>query len=258
MELGLDGKVAMVLGAAGGLGAATATALAAEGATVVACDINDVALKELYNGDTPRIIPLAFDLSDLTAVDGAVDQVESQHEGVDILVNLTGGPPPTLASETPSSAYSENFQKLVAPVLHVTARVLPAMKAQGWGRIITSTSSGVIAPIPNLALSNVLRSSLVGWSKTLAAEVAADGVTVNVIVPGRIGTARIEQLDEARAKREGKDLDEIRRLSTQTIPLRRYGRPEEFGAVVAFLSGTSASYITGSMVRVDGGLLANV
>ncbi len=123
---------------------------------------------------------------------------------------------------------------------------------------MTSTSSGMIAPIPNLGLSNTLRSSLAGWSKTLAREVAREGITVNVVVPGRIATARVRFLDESRAKREGRSLDEILAESEAAIPMGRYGTPEEYADVVAFLASERAAYITGSMVRVDGGAIPAV
>jgi 3-oxoacyl-[acyl-carrier protein] reductase len=144
---------------------------------------------------------------------------------------------------------------MVLGVIALTDRVLPGMREQSWGRIITSTSSGVVSPIPNLGVSNALRMSLVGWSKTLAREVGGDGVTVNIVLPGRIATRRITQLDEARAEREGRTVAEVQAASTATIPLGRYGRPEEYGAMVAFLAGDGASYVTGSTIRIDGGLI---
>jgi len=132
------------------------------------------------------------------------------------------------------------------------------MKARGWGRIITNTSSGVIAPIPNLAISNALRMSLVGWSKTLAREVAKDGITANIVVPGRIATARVATLDNARAKREGRSVEEVAAESAASIPIGRYGKPEEYADVVAFLASTRAAYITGSVIRVDGGMITSI
>jgi 3-oxoacyl-[acyl-carrier protein] reductase len=143
-------------------------------------------------------------------------------------------------------------------MMYITDLVLPGMRAKRWGRIITSTSSGVVAPIPNLGISNTLRSALVGWSKTLAREVAGDGITVNVVLPGRIATGRIRQLDEARAQREGKTVQEILKDSTSSIPMRRYGDPEEFANAVTFLASKRASYITGTMLRVDGGMIQSV
>ena len=147
---------------------------------------------------------------------------------------------------------------MVLPVIALTDRVLPGMRERKWGRIITSTSSGVIAPIPNLGLSNALRSTLVGWSKTLAREVGGDGITLNIVVPGRIATPRIAFLDEAKAKRENRPLSDVSAESASAIPLGRYGNPSEYGQAVAFLASTAASYITGSTLRVDGGLIANV
>ncbi len=151
-------------------------------------------------------------------------------------MNNTGGPPPTTASGQDPALWSKHFQAMVLSVIAITDRVLPNMRARHWGRIITSTSSGVVAPIPNLAISNALRLSLVGWSKTLAREVAKDGITANVVVPGRIATDRIKFLDEAKAKREGRSVEEVMAESTGSIPVGRYGKPEEYGAVVAFLA----------------------
>lgn len=147
---------------------------------------------------------------------------------------------------------------MVLSVIALTDRVLPGMRARKWGRIITSTSSGVEAPIPNLGISNALRLSLVGWSKTLAREVGGDGVTTNIVLPGRIATARIGFLDEQKAKREKRSVEAVAAESTGSIPLGRYGRPEEYGDVVAFLASERASYLTGSVIRVDGGLIASI
>jgi 3-oxoacyl-[acyl-carrier protein] reductase len=132
------------------------------------------------------------------------------------------------------------------------------MRTRKWGRIVTSTSSGVVAPIPNLGISNALRLSLVGWSKTLAREVGRDGITVNIVLPGRIATGRITFLDEQKAKRENRSIDDIVTESTGSIPLGRYGRPEEYGNVVTFLASEPASYLTGSVIRVDGGMIQSI
>ncbi len=251
MDFGLKGKRALVLGASRGLGAACSRELASEGAHVFAA-ARSVDRIEARDG----IDALGLDLSDASAV--ADLGARMAEENIDILINNGGGPPPGPAQGQEPAGWTRAFQDMAAPLMAMTDAVLPGMKARGWGRVITIASSGVIAPIPNLAQSNVVRSALVGWSKTLASEVAADGVTVNMVLPGRIGTDRVDELDAARAKREGLDIEEVRRQSRGTIPAGRYGEPEEFAAMVAFLASTRASYVTGSMLRVDGGMIRNV
>jgi len=199
-----------------------------------------------------------LDLSDLSQIDGHISKIESELGPVDILVNNTGGPPPTTAIGQDPALWSRHFQAMVLSVIAITDRVLPNMRARRWGRVITSTSSGVVSPIPNLAISNTLRLSLVGWSKTLAREVAKDGITANIILPGRIATDRLKFLDEAKAKREGRSVEDVLAESTGSIPVGRYGKPEEYGDVVAFLSSDRAAYITGSVIRVDGGLVTSI
>ena len=257
MDLGINGRVALVLGAGGGLGGAIAHQLAAEGASVAACDISPESLTDLVE-ENPRTTPFTFDLRDLNSIDSVVEQIESQLGHVEILVNITGGPPATTATGIASPEWDKHFHAMVTPIIHLTDRVLPNMRQSKWGRIITSTSSGVVAPIPNLGISNALRSTLLGWSKSLAFEVGSDGVTVNTIVPGRIATARIRQLDQARAQREGRSVSDVAARSQESIPIGRYGTPAEYADVVAFLSSERASYITGSMLRVDGGMIPNV
>lgn len=203
-------------------------------------------------------LELVWDLADLAAIEHHVAAIEARFGGVDILINNTGGPPPTPAAGQDPALWQKHFQGMVVSVIALTDRVLPGMRARGWGRIITSTSSGVVAPIPNLAVSNALRLSLVGWSKTLAGEVARDGVTANIVLPGRIATDRIRFLDEQRAKREGKSVAEVSAASTASIPVGRYGEPQEYANVVAFLASTAASYVNGSVIRVDGGLIASI
>lgn len=248
----------MVTGAGGGLGAAIVQALAAEGAKVAACDISADALESNLGEASGQVRRYVFDLADAAATQGTVAQVRSDLGTPEILVAITGGPPPTPASQTSVEDWEKHFRALVSPVIRLAGLLLPDMREQGWGRIVTSTSSGVITPIPNLAISNGLRASLVGWSKTLAGEVAADGVTVNVIVPGRIATQRIRALDEAKAQRDGVSVEQVSAASTASIPTRRYGRPQEYADAVAFLSSERASYINGAMIRVDGGLIPSI
>jgi 3-oxoacyl-[acyl-carrier protein] reductase len=145
------------------------------------------------------------------------------------------------------------FISMVLRVITLTNALLPVMKEQGWGRILTVASSGVIEPIGNLALSNTLRPALAGWSKTLATEVGRYGITTNLLLPGSILTGRLDDLDGATAKRTGKSMDEIRASKEALIPVGRYGTVEEFAATAAFLCSQQASYVTGSLVRCDGG-----
>ena len=260
MELGLKNRTALVLGAGGGLGRAISLALASEGAKIAAADIDSKAIAATETAIAAiagKSVGLTWDLADLSVIDGKVSRIEAELGQVEILVNITGGPPPTTASGQDPALWSKHFQSMVLSCIAITDRVLPNMRKNHWGRIITSTSSGVISPIPNLGISNALRMSLVGWSKTLAREVGADGITSNIILPGRIATDRIKFLDEAKAKREGRTVEEVAAESTRSIPLGRYGKPEEYGAAVAFLASEQAAYITGSIIRVDGGLIAS-
>jgi len=261
MDLGIRGRSALVVGAGSGLGAASAKALAAEGAQVILVGRREESLAvtaaeiQSHGG---QCLTLVCDISDTALTADRIHEVRSSIGPISILVNNTGGPPPTPASGQPAELWVNQFQSMVVSVIALTDLVLPDMRAEGWGRVLTIASSGVIAPIPNLALSNALRLSLVGWSKTLAREVATQGITVNMVLPGRIATDRVRFLDESKAKRESKEVDQVERESRATIPMGRYGRPEEFGSTVAFLASQQAAYITGSMVRVDGGMIASL
>jgi len=261
MDLQIAGKSALVFGAGGGLGGAIAQSLAAEGARVVVADIDgDAAVRTVAaivaaGGAAQAMV---WDIADLSVLAARLAEVEALQGGVDILVNNTGGPPPTLAHGQPPEVWSRHFDSMVRSVIAVTDAVLPGMKARGWGRVITSTSSGVVAPIANLGISNALRLALVGWSKTLAREVGRHGITANIVLPGRIATGRIVFLDEQKAAREGRPVAEVTAESTGTIPVGRYGEPREYGDAVAFLASARASYITGSVLRIDGGLIASI
>ncbi len=261
MKLGLENRKALVLGASKGLGAAIAVALANEGAEVFGASRSVDQIKALNGslepGATGRITALSLDLTDKASRDALVQQVLAQG-GVDILINNTGGPAPGEARSTGSEAWSSGFEAMVLSIIEITGALLPKMVERKWGRIVTLTSSGVESPIPRLAISNGLRQAVLGWSKTLASEVAADGITVNIIVTGRVHTDRVDQLDEAAAKRQNMSIEDVRKASLATIPAGRYGKPEELADVVAFLASERASYITGAKIRVDGGMIRSV
>lgn len=261
MDLGLQNKTALVLGGGGGLGGAIAKALAREGCKVAVADIAiepAQATVKAIEAQGGTAMAIGWDISDLQIADARVKTIEDAYGPISILVNNTGGPPPTPASGQDAAVWVKQFQAMVLSVITITDRVLPGMRDAGWGRIITSVSSGVVAPIPNLGISNSLRSSLVGWSKTLAREVAGDGITANIVMPGRIATGRVRSLDEQKAKRESKSVDQIAAQSMASIPVGRYGEPDEYADCVAFLASARAGYVTGSIMRVDGGLIASI
>lgn len=257
MDFGIVGTTALVLGASRGLGAACARELALEGVTVYAAARNVEAISA-WASDLPAgaVVPVALDLSDPSAVDVVIAEMAAKQ--IDILVNNCGGPKAGAAMGQSQATWLAAYQAMALPIMAITDAVLPGMIERGFGRILTIGSSGVVSPIPNLALSNGVRGALAGWSKTLAAEVAGKGVTVNMVLPGRIGTDRVAELDAIKAKNTGADITAVAAASRATIPAGRYGDPEEFAAVVTFLASRRASYVTGSMIRVDGGMLRNL
>ena len=246
MDYGLTGKRALVLASSRGLGLSVAEALAGEGAA---------AINEKNHGEAAFT---TVDLTDSGAAKALFDAAVEKLGGVDILVNNTGGPPPGSVIAPESGVWRAQFDAMVLRVFEITSLCLPAMREAGWGRVITLGSSGVVQPIPNLGMSNALRSALVGWSKTLSSEVAGDGITVNMVIPGRIHTERVDELDAAAAKRTGKSVEDVATASRATIPAGRYGKVEEFAAVAAFLASEGASYVTGSVIRCDGGAIKSV
>lgn len=261
MDLGIAGKVALVLGASGGLGGGSARALAAEGVRVVATGRDTTKLDALVSSIVSaggQASKAMLDLQDIDSISGVITKVEETVGPIEILVNISGGPPPGVVQGQPLSLWRDQFEAMILSVIALTDRVLPGMRERGWGRIITNTSSGPISPIPQLGISNTLRSSLHGWSKSLSTQIAQEGITSNIIVPGRIATARVEKLDADAAERSGKPQSEVIAASEAAIPAGRYGTVEEFGATVAFLASQQASYITGSIIRVDGGLIPSV
>ena len=259
MDLGIRGKRALVLASSQGLGLAAATALSAEGADVCLSSRNGHRLQDASAALSAQYGVRAewctCDLGSADSVEALADTALARFGGIDILVNNTGGPPPGVVTAIDSGTWYRQFDQMVMSLIRLTGRLLPGMRARGWGRILTVASSSVIQPIPNLGISNTLRAAIVAWSKSLSNEVAADGVTVNVILPGRMRTARVEELDRLTAQRVGKTIEEVVKQAQSAIPIGRYGRVDEFGDVVAYLASERASYVTGSVVRVDGGLI---
>ncbi len=262
MDLGLKEKRALVLSSSRGIGFGIGAALAAEGASVVLVGRNRerlaAAVDKINARGQGKATAIVADLARPDTMDALIAETEASLGGVDILVNNSGGPPAKPAVAITVDELKAQFEIMVASLIGVTNYFLPGMRQRRWGRILTVVSSGVLQPIPNLALSNTLRLSLVGWSKTLAAEVAADGVTVNLLMPGRIQTERVVEIDHAAAKVAGKSVDEIVAESKASIPAGRYGTIEEFGAVAAFLASVPAAYVTGTMMRIDGGYVRSL
>jgi 3-oxoacyl-[acyl-carrier protein] reductase len=261
MDLGLQDKRALVLGASRGLGLAIAQSLAAEGAAVTLCGRNRDALDEAVkalNASGAEADFLILDLADPSQRRSALEGLLADGRSYDILINNGGGPAPGAVGAVDTAQWHAAFDSMVSALFEVTAKVLPGMRARGWGRVINLVSSGVVQPIPNLGISNTLRSSIISWAKTLASEVGAEGVTVNSVIPGRIATARVAELDEAAAKRSGSTVDAVAKASRGTIPVGRYGEPSEFADAVTFLASDRAGYITGTSLRVDGGLIRSI
>ena len=250
MDYKLNGKTALVLGASRGLGAAISLMLAKEGVKVTSVARNTSSIEEWSKNFS--IVPFKSDLTDTNSLGNLISFLSDKH--IDILVNNCGGPVAGPANGQKIEVWEKAFKSMASPMFSITNELLPKMVSNKWGRIITIGSSGIEQPIPNLALSNGIRGAIAGWSKSLANEVAGDGITVNMVLPGRISTDRLRELDEGKAQRTGMSLDEVEEDAKSTIPAGRYGKPEEFASVVTFLASDSASYITGSMIRVDGGL----
>lgn len=254
MDTGLSGRTAVVPGASSGLGLAVARSLAAEGANVVLGGRRG----ELVRAEAeklPSAMGVEVDLTDPAATDALVGAAQERFGPVDVLVLNGGGPPPGVAVDFTPDKLAEAVALLVQPHQRLVAAVLAGMRGRGFGRIVAIGSSGVQQPIDRLVASNAARAALAGYLKTLASEVAADGVTVNMVLPGRIATDRVGVLDRANAERSGASEEQVRERAEGTIPVGRYGTPEEFAAVVTFLASAAASYVTGEQVRCDGGLV---
>jgi 3-oxoacyl-[acyl-carrier protein] reductase len=250
VDLGIDGRVALVMGASKGIGRGIAESLAREGAKVAIASRGrerlDAVVEELGSG----VAAFVADAGDLERLRELPAEVEAALGPIDVLVTNTGGPPPGRAFDNSLEEWEEAYRSLVLGVRVLAEEVLPGMRARRWGRIVNVGSNSTVEPIPILAISNSVRQAAVGFLKTLSREVAADGVTVNTVVTGKFATDRL-------AENEG-SMENAERSARATVPAKRLGLPEEFGDLVAFLASDRAAYITGTTIPIDGGLLRSV
>jgi 3-oxoacyl-[acyl-carrier protein] reductase len=262
MDLGLNGKIAMVAAASQGLGFAIAKTLAAEGARVSIAarkqEMVSAAAARIGEQTGAPVLATVADVHSVAALEAWHRGTLRQFGGVDILVTNAGGPPAGVASGFDDAAWQSAFELVLLSAVRMVRVVLPSLIARGGGSILMLTSSSVKNPIPNLGLSNVLRPAVAALAKTYADEFAAQGIRVNQLVPGRIATERIAYLDGTNAKRLGITVEEQRQRSAAAIPMGRYGEPEEFARAAAFLVSDAASYITGATLQVDGGAIRSI
>ena len=242
MDFGLRGRTAIVCGASAGMGLAIAEAFAEEGANVAMF----ARRRDVLEREAERLgaLPVRGDVTTPRDLERLVEKTVEAFGGIDILINNSGGPPRGAALGLGPEAYESAVELLLLSAIRLTNLCLPHIEAGGHGRIVNITSSTVREPTDNLVLSNAVRPGVIGWAKTLAREVGPKGITVNSIAPGRIDTERIREVYP-----DGPNEDDLK-----TIPLRRLGSPREIADVVCFLASDRASYVTGSVIPVDGGL----
>jgi 3-oxoacyl-[acyl-carrier protein] reductase len=261
MDLRLKGKVAMVGGASRGLGFAVADALAREGASISMSSSNENSIREAANKISVYGIPALATTVDARKgeqIDAWTTQTIDRFGGVDLLFTNAGGPPTGALLSFDDAAFQGAIDLLLFSTLRMIRAAVPSMRQRGGGAILVSTSSSVKEPIANLGLSTVVRASVSALAKTLAIELAPDRIRVNQIIPGRIDTDRVRQLDEIAGKKQSITAEQAKQKSVANIPIGRYGEPAEFGRVAAFLLSDGAAYMTGATVQVDGGLIKSV
>jgi 3-oxoacyl-[acyl-carrier protein] reductase len=257
MDLGLKNKRALVTAASGGLGYAIAHALAGEGARIAICSRDQAraaAAADRIRADTgAEVHAFAADVADAASLTQLFDATQAALGGLDVLVNNAGGPPPGTFLDLDETKWARGYDLTLMSVVRSIRLALPAFERAGGGRVLTVMSSSVKQALPNLFLSNVYRPALAGLTKALAVELGPKNVQIVGIAPGRIATERTDELDRGAAARAGKTYEEVRAASVATMPAGRLGDPEEFGRVGAFLCSKAASYVSGSVVLVDGG-----
>ena len=257
MDLGLRGKVALVAAASRGLGRAVALEMGAEGAKLVLCargsDDLDAARKFIATCTGVEVHTVVADLSRLEHIELVTTEAMAKFGQVDILVTNAGGPPPGGFETHKWETWERAVNLTLRSVIELTRAVLPGMRSRKWGRILNVTSITAKQPVDNLMLSNSIRSAVTGFARSLANEVATDGITVNNLLPGYTRTERVEQLADATAAKEGIKSAEVLARFENEIPMRRLGEPNEFAALAAFLASERASYITGQSIAIDGG-----
>jgi 3-oxoacyl-[acyl-carrier protein] reductase len=257
MDLGIRGKVALVTAASRGLGRATAEELAAEGAAVVMCARGKEALasaaQAIRNATSAEILDVQADVSNAEDIKRLIESAMNRFNQIDILVTNAGGPPSGPFESLGPEKWNDAIRLTLLSAVNLCRAVVPGMRQRKWGRIINVTSITVKQPVDGLMLSNSLRAGVTGFARTLANEVARDGITVNNILPGYTRTERVESLARAAAERDGTPVEESLKKWENEIPMGRIGEPREFAALAAFLASERASFITGTSITVDGG-----
>ncbi len=258
MNTGLQNKVAMVAGASRGLGFAVAQALAKEGVKVSISSRDAAAIKaaaERIGGD---VLAMPVNVTSNDAITAWHKATIDKFGGLDLLFTNSGGPPAGPAIGQPDEAWQKTFELLLLSAVRMVRLAVPSMIERGGGAIVLPTSTAVKEPIQNLALSTVMRTSVPALSKVLAQELASKNIRVNHLIPGRIDTDRVREVDELNAKKAGITIEEQRKKSAATIAMNRYGTADEFANAAVFLFSDAASYITGATLQVDGGLLKGI
>ena len=252
----------MVAGASRGLGYAVARALAEEGALVSIASRDASAIEgaghRIEKETGTRVLAVGADVSSAPAIEHWHQKTIERFGGIDLLFTNSGGPPPGAMMMFDDAAWQKAFELLLMSAVRMIRLAVPSMAARGGGSIIVPTSSSVKEPIANLALSNILRASVAALSKTLANELVGQKIRVNHLIPGRVDTDRLRELDEANSKRLGVSVEEQKKKMMQTIPMGRYGNPKEFANAAVFLFSDAASYITGATLQADGGQMRSV